>query len=309
MARVAIWLNVVLTLLVGAAALAAGIGLLGGEWRLADVASHFAPIYGGICLLGAAWSVLAGRGPVIAASVLGLLASGVLIAPEFRRDAGPIAAADAPDQIKVIQFNVSRRNRDLARVTAWIGAQGADVVTITEATDPLRDRMLREGWQVAGRAGDLMIFTREPYVGMTRPKPKLPLDVNFVNATYATGSGPMEVVTAHYVWPTDPIVKYQAGALDFVVANRPRDRMILTGDFNATPWSAELKRMDAKLGLTRRERALATWPAEVLGQRWPLPFLPIDHVYAGPGWATVKVERGPHLGSDHYPLIVTLAPR
>ncbi len=29
---------------------------------------------------------------------------------------------------------------------------------------------------------------------------------------------------------------------------------------------------------------------------------------AGPGWATVKVERGPWLGSDHYPLIVTLAP-
>ena len=38
------------------------------------------------------------------------------------------------------------------------------------------------------------------------------------------------------------------------------------------------------------------------------PLLPIDHLYAGPGWATVSVRRGPPLGSDHYPLVVTLAP-
>ena len=40
----------------------------------------------------------------------------------------------------------------------------------------------------------------------------------------------------------------------------------------------------------------------------PFALLPIDHVYAGPGWRTVRAERGPRLGSDHYPVIVTLAP-
>lgn len=92
------------------------------------------------------------------------------------------------------------------------------------------------------------------------------------------------------------------------MAARPRERMILGGDFNASHWSAEVRRLDHSLGLIRRERAVATWPAQVFGQAWPLPFLPIDHIYAGPGWATVKVERGPWLGSDHYPLVVTLAP-
>ena len=48
--------------------------------------------------------------------------------------------------------------------------------------------------------------------------------------------------------------------------------------------------------------------ARLLGRDWPLPVLPIDHVYAGPGWATVSVERGPSIGSDHYPLVVILAP-
>ena len=44
------------------------------------------------------------------------------------------------------------------------------------------------------------------------------------------------------------------------------------------------------------------------GMGLPFALLPIDHVSAGPGWRTVRVERGPLLGSDHYPVIVTLAP-
>ena len=77
------------------------------------------------------------------------------------------------------------------------------------------------------------------------------------------------------------------------------------GDFNATPWSFTLQRLDHEFGLIRRDRALFSWP---IWPHLPAPFLPIDHVYAGDGWATVKVERGPKLGSDHYPVILTLAP-
>jgi endonuclease/exonuclease/phosphatase (EEP) superfamily protein YafD len=96
-----------------------------------------------------------------------------------------------------------------------------------------------------------------------------------------------------------------------VVSMLPRERMVLGGDFNSTPWSFRRQRDDRLLGLTRRDRAIATWPTGHSGLwPWPAPFplLPIDHIYAGPGWATTGVRRGPRLGSDHYPLIVTLAP-
>ena len=59
-------------------------------------------------------------------------------------------------------------------------------------------------------------------------------------------------------------------------------------------------------GLERRTKALFSWPA-YLGAKVPFPFLPIDHVYAGKAWRTVSVKRGPRLGSDHYPVFVTLA--
>ena len=76
-----------------------------------------------------------------------------------------------------------------------------------------------------------------------------------------------------------------------------------------TPWSFTLKRLDRGLGIERRTHALASWPAgEFSGYRLhsPMPLVPIDHVYAGRDWRTVSVKRGPKLGSDHYPVVVTL---
>ncbi|WP_421935367.1 endonuclease/exonuclease/phosphatase family protein [Phenylobacterium sp.] len=309
MTRVAGWVNVALTLLVLTVAVAAGLSLLGGRFHHLDLLSHFAPLYAITAALGLVWSIVAGRGPIVAASLLGLLASGILIAPEFRRDAGPAASVTAPGQIKVIQFNAGRDNSDIQGVADWLIAQDADVITLTEGRRQLR-RLIqkRTGWRTAGGHGQLVIYTRDQYVGMVRPRPPKPDVATFVNATYDRPGGPVEVITAHLTWPTRPDIARQMRAMAFVAAARPRDRMILTGDLNASPWSAQLRRLDASLGLTRRDRAVATWPAQVMGRPWPLPFLAIDHVYAGPGWATVKVERGPHLGSDHYPLIVTLAP-
>lgn len=301
--------NAALTVIVLAAAVAALLSLAAARFPGLDTLSHLALVYGAIGVAGGAWAVVAGRGPVVAASILAIIASGFLVLPEFNRDAGPVAAANAPGQVKVIQLNALRRNADIGRVADWVIAQHPDVVTITEARRDLRDLLIRRaGWKTAGAHGDLIIFTPRAYVRMNRPGLPPRAQLTFVNATYANAGGPVELVTTHIAWPTTAVVGQQTGELAGVVARLPRQRMILTGDFNATPWSREMRTLDQSLGLVRRDRALPTWPAQVLGQRWPLPFLPIDHIYAGPGWATVKVERGPWLGSDHYPLIVTLAP-
>ena len=309
MARVVNGVTLVLSVLVLAADLAAVVALFGDRDPRLDLLSHFALVYGAVGLSGLAWALAARRGPIVAASVLALLASGALIRPEFVRDAGPTAPTTATGQIKVIQINALRDNADIGRIADWLIAQHPDVVTVTEARHDLRDLLIRRtGWKTAGAHGDLIIFTPEAYLRMHRPFVSPRSELSFVNATYANRSGPMELVTTHLAWPTAPPVARQRRELASVVARLPRERMILTGDFNATPWSKGRQRLDRGLGLTRRDRAVATYPAQVLGHAWPLPFLPIDHVYAGPGWATVKVERGPWLGSDHYPLIVTLAP-
>jgi endonuclease/exonuclease/phosphatase (EEP) superfamily protein YafD len=300
--------NGVLSVVVLAAAVAGLLALGGTRDARLDVLSHFALVYGAVGLAGGLWAIVAGRGPLVAAAVVAVAASGFLVLPEVTRDTGPAATAAAPGQLKVIQINARQENADIRRMDDWLNAQQPDVITITEARHDLRDLLVRRGWKTAGEAGSLMIFTRDYYVQMVRPTLSPDTKLHFVNATYTAAGRPLEIFTAHMDWPTRLDSQIQPAELAPVVALRRDERMILTGDLNATPWSAQLRRLDVSLGLIRRDRAVPTWPAQVMGQPWPLPFLPIDHVYAGRGWATVKVERGPWVGSDHYPLIVTLAP-
>jgi endonuclease/exonuclease/phosphatase (EEP) superfamily protein YafD len=297
------------------AAAGAGAAVLahGGRWSAAlDILTHFAVLYlaGGALVIVLAL-LLRNWGRLVAAGLgaVAVLASLLLMAPELLRGTGPAAPSDAPGQVKVIQFNTLRTNADIGPIADWLIAQRPDIVTLTEARHDLRDLLIeRTGWHTAGAHGHLIIFSREPRLQMRRPALPQPTPLTFVNAAYPSASGPYELVTVHFDWPTGREQPREHAALPALLAQRPRDRMILTGDFNSSPWSFALRRTEERLGLIRRDKALATFPATRRGFLWPTPVLSIDHVYAGPGWATVKVERGPRLGSDHYPLVVTLAP-
>jgi endonuclease/exonuclease/phosphatase (EEP) superfamily protein YafD len=130
--------------------------------------------------------------------------------------------------------------------------------------------------------------------------------------TYRDAGGAFAVIGVHDEWPTNiGDQQRQEARLAAVIAATPRERLIVTGDFNSTPWSFSRRNWDKAFGIPRRDRALFTWPAGVMANmkfKAPVPFLPIDHVYAGPGWATVSITRGPRLGSDHYPVVAILAP-
>jgi endonuclease/exonuclease/phosphatase (EEP) superfamily protein YafD len=280
-----------------------------------DVLANLAPFWLAGSVVAGVLS-LAGRGVFrrlgVCLALVGVLATAVLMTPEYLRSAGPTAPLGSPGEIKVIQLNAWRGAKQLDRIVDWLQAENPDVLFVEEATPALRDRIrARTGWAVAGALSDDMIFTHQHYLIMHRPPPSPGWTLSWVNATYANASGPMELVVTHTWWPTDRRQPAQTSDLRQVVAGLPRDRMILGGDFNSTPWSFQRRREDAGLGLIRRDRAVATWPTGHAGPwRWlaPIPFLAIDHIYAGPGWATTSVRRGPRLGSDHYPLVVTLAP-
>jgi endonuclease/exonuclease/phosphatase (EEP) superfamily protein YafD len=300
--------------LAAACALAAVLSL-GGYWSSQlDVLTHFAPLYfaGAIVAAGLAVGGLRKeQGAIVAVAAVAAITSATLIAPEFLRSTGPRAPRGSPGEIKVIQFNAWWGNRHLLQVVDWLEAQKPNVIMVEESSPVLRDLMVGRGWHVAGYATTAMIFTRKPYLDMERPRPRPSGMAMWVNATYAFNDEPVELLVTHSEWPTSPLHATEIVALRNFIAQRPQRRMILAGDFNSTPWSFLRRREDRALGLIRRDQALATWPALISGavQRpAPLAFLPIDHLYAGPGWATTSVTRGPRLGSDHYPLVVTLAP-
>jgi endonuclease/exonuclease/phosphatase (EEP) superfamily protein YafD len=309
--------TLVAILLMGAGLLSAVAGVLAQRGRTSltfDLLAHFAPIWlvaGLVAVLGG----LAFRGrerlAICLVGLVGVAASGSLILPEFTRDAGPQAPTSAPGQIKLIQFNVWHHSPDLRKSLDWLAAQDPDIAVLEETTPALRDLVIAQNrWQIACPRCEVMILSKRPAADSS------PLRLGrtpgpITRATFQDAHGAFTVIGVHNAWPTDEDQPMQEERLAQAIAMFPRDRTIVAGDFNSAPWSFARRRWDKAFGIPRRERALFSWPAQPnygLGSLSDLPFLPLDHVYAGPGWATVSVKRGPRLGSDHYPVIVTLAP-
>lgn len=298
--------------------LAAAVGGHGGRFseRL-DILTHFAPFW----LIGATLALAYGltlatpnlRLVIASLGGLGVLAAAALIVPEFIRPMSPRAPADAPHQIKVIQFNGWGRNPDVEGTAAWLTAQDPDVIAVEEIEAPLREAILkRKAYHVTRGMLHVTIFSKSELLHRSFQLGE-PWDVwpGVARARLnAPDGGAFDIMALHYTWPTQPFQKDQRKAIAEVVDRYDRKRLIVVGDMNLTPWSFALQRQDRRWGLERRTRALFSWPVRpFLRGRLssPLPFLPIDQVYAGSDWRTVSIERGPRLGSDHLPIVTVLA--
>ena len=302
-------------------ALAATLALLGCFSRTFDAFSHFAPIWLAIAMMSAAAALVVRphtRRQVLVLATIGVVGFTALMAPELV--SALIAPHSAPGRevIKIIQFNAwGGENRDPAGSARWILAQNPDFILMEESDNltPALTAVLQAQYPykitcaTPSRCPN-MILSRRPLLegeGYWRPGNPLP----FAWGRYPGVAGPIDIVVAHTIWPlpADDQAAHFAGLVQ-VTRPLPHGSLIVGGDFNSTPWSFALRRLDRALGLVRRTRALPSWPAgrfSRLGIVAPFPVLPIDQIYAGPDWRTVHVERGPVLGSDHYPIMVVLS--
>ncbi len=304
----------------------AGGALIGqaGRWdRLLDVANNFAPVWleGGL-VAALAWALAGRRGRVTPAlAAIAVVLSVLQVAPEFlaKRDRTP--APTGATQFKVVQFNIYAGNHDPVGTARWILSQDADVVVVEEgfgdsqpvvealqASYPFRTTCARHA------PCSTIIFSRRPPIaegGLLEPDQRARVAAAW--AVYPDPGGPIPVVGMHLTWPFPPgWQKFQSCWVDSLIDTLPKRRLIITGDFNLTPWSFDLRRKDRHFGIERRTRALASFPNGWINPFpiWtPAPFLPIDHVYAGKGWATGSVVRGPRTGSDHFPIVATFTER
>jgi endonuclease/exonuclease/phosphatase (EEP) superfamily protein YafD len=305
-----------------ACCLAALLSVCGRFSDTLDIFSHFMPVY----LVGAAaaliFALVEGAGSNAPTTVLALAAMALslsLMAPDLIARAIPDRAAAGGRTLKVIQFNLWARNVDPQGTAGWILAQDADILVLQEASgrgaavvNALREAYPHATPREASSDGGTVILAKAPLRasgGLRAPRSENPPSVAW--ATFGEGGEAFTVVGAHYTWPI-PAGPQQAQSrrLAALLERFDRERLIVTGDFNSAAWSWGLRRQDRQFGLRRLTRALFTWPTDHFA-RWrmtsPLPFLAIDHVYAGQAWTAISVRRGPKLGSDHFPIVVTLA--
>lgn len=84
-------------------------------------------------------------------------------------------------------------------------------------------------------------------------------------------------------------------------AATPNERVILAGDFNASPWSSAFAGLK-DTSLRRASGLRPTWPS--LGGGWL--GTPIDQVFASTAWHGAKESATHGIGSDHRAVTVTL---
>ncbi|MDQ1230674.1 endonuclease/exonuclease/phosphatase family protein [Sphingomonas sp. SORGH_AS_0879] len=292
-------------------ALAWGLALcpvVGRVWPLVDAFASFLPL--ALVPLVAALAISPHRRRAVflapAAGALLLIAWPIVSAVSERPSVGTIPAGAT--RIVLVTHNLHGGRTSPDRAARVLIESGADVLLLQEATgaEPLFARLSRVfPYRSACRGCQLAILSRLPMgpvrwrlparggglVGPALFRAEVPLD----------RVGTLTVATVHAPWPfpPGPQARFRSSLID-AVRQGASDHLVLTGDFNLTPWGRGMAMLDQGLRpMTRVTRTLFSFPARVGGRDWPLPLLPIDQIFVGRGVIAGRVDTLPHTGSDH----------
>lgn len=247
-----------------------------------------------------------------------LLLAAVQLWPLIRYHGPNPAPADpaSPHRLRILISNVHHKNTNHDLLINLIRRERPDVVGLVEFEEhwsrAIADAGLREEYphfaeHPAGARG-LAIYSRRPFYQGARLE--TPLD----------GGSPLYAATIEFagkrvnfylVHPPNPLSALGRGRYnpetDALTARIARDggSRIVAGDFNRTEASPRFGKFleqtglrDSRFGFGRQ----ASWPTNL-----PIT-IAIDHAFLSADLAIVERRLGPKIGSDHYPLIFTVAP-
>ncbi len=304
-------------LLVAGLALLSGAGYLGSLDRLFELTSHFRPQY---LLLGALllalfgarrelrWSALALG--VVALNTHALMSSSVpeaVAAADARRDTVPL---------RLLLANLQYSNGSHEAFTRLVAEQQPDVIVVEELT-PTWARALAS---LGERFPASKMVPREGPFGIAilsrRPMQDVEL-LDFGHPAYpallariTTGNGRLSLLAAH---PPPPVNDTLFAARNdqlhraATLLRRLGPRTVLLGDLNTSPWSPFFSELLQRSGLASAREGfglLPTWPSF-----FPLTMIPIDHCLISRDARVKAIKTGPHIGSDHLPLVIDLLVR
>lgn len=225
---------------------------------------------------------------------------------------GPPCAEE--DRLVLIAANVKLGNETTEPLIAWVREIQPDVL-LTMETDETWDRalsaldgLLPNGVQeVTGSYYGIHLQSRLPITTVDVAWPA-GSDTPVIQVDFTLGSGELvRFVGIHPKPPhwSQPSVRRDGQLLMAALRARESDRpTLIAGDFNAVPWEPTfrlMQRVGRLLDPRVRRGFLATHSADSWWMYWPL-----DHVLHQNGLRVTRMEVGPDIASDHYPLLVEL---
>jgi endonuclease/exonuclease/phosphatase (EEP) superfamily protein YafD len=226
-------------------------------------------------------------------------------------------ASDADNHLSLLVTNVLMYNRDASRCLGVIRQYSPDIVLAVETDDWWLSQLalLGEAYPHTCHAPlpntyGMLVFSRLP---LLEKEIQFILDpgIPSFHGRVALPSGVQ--VALHFVHPKPPAPQESKTSTrrdaELLLVGRAIQHhdgpTIVAGDLNDVAWShtSELFRRLARLLDPRVGRGLLpTFHADYKLLRWPL-----DHVFHSAHFRLQRLERLPHIGSDHYPIYIRLS--
>lgn len=272
--------------------------------------THFRLQYLAILLLYLALYPLLQSPLLIGVLAVAVVANAFLVLPWYFGKEQPPANA----KLKLMHANVLSRNTNYEKLLKLVEAEHPDLIVLQEVT-PLWEQELRKlqtdypFGQVEARRGNfgIALLSRLPLTSTTVTETR-PLAYPTIVADVSIGEQSLRLVTTH---PTIPVNGQLYLARNEQLTTLPRllesdsEARILVGDLNATMWDMKYRNLEGATGLRNARKGFGVVPT------WPtyLPFarIPIDHVLVSDAVNVHDIKSGPSIGSDHFPLIVTMS--
>jgi endonuclease/exonuclease/phosphatase (EEP) superfamily protein YafD len=277
------------------------------DWR-ADLVTHFTVPALTVTLIVAAG--LLRRHPRLA---LGLGCLAVVQAAPLFRYMGPSPVQPDPraaPRLRLLMANVLEENTRYADVEGLIRRNQPDIVGLVEVTPEwiaglaaIRAEYPYRVEAPEGTAGLALWFRTRPTV-IDPPVHPLPGASPVIHAEFMFAGRPRHLWLVHPTMPFARKDRPEIPALAALIGRTPGSRIVV-GDLNTTegsPWFADFLRTtglrDSRLGFGRQP----SWPSD-------LPYrITLEHAFLSDDLAVVARRLGPMIGSDHFPLILELAP-
>jgi endonuclease/exonuclease/phosphatase (EEP) superfamily protein YafD len=222
-------------------------------------------------------------------------------------------AQAAPGTVKLLTVNVSYRPFSARKLLELVRQADPDLLIVQELT-PHAEQVLADfdnmfpqhhKFPAAGPRG-IGIWSRyELESSTTFALGRLPA----IEARVRAPHGVFTVIGAHLNSPVSPrrAAARNAELRELAVRSTAIEGpLVVAGDFNITPYSPFFVEWLASSGLTdsRRGRTLSvSWPTWL-----PLAGIPIDHVAVNSGFSILSHRPLENFASDHYGVLVELAP-
>jgi len=250
---------------------------------------------------------------------------------------GPLAAGDRP--VKIISINIEHLFLGDEVLQAFLKKEQADIIVFQEVLWWLQERRWeRLGLDIGGAGengfpeylkvgdlGGLAVYSRFPVLkaeeqvirGTLPPGANVYYDADreLLSLTLDTGKAPLHLVVIH---PDSPRTEARwqnkrryFDEVDAILDTLKADfdaNILAIGDWNSAPWSARFQETLERNGL--KTAYPDGWPQTTrfffdYRLHWILG-APVDQFAVSKDLQIVDVDVGPHIGSDHLPIIVEL---